>query len=281
MKNNKPMLSVCMIVYNQEHYIQQAIEGVLMQQTDFEIEFVIANDGSTDQTHPIIFNYIANHTRGKIINYINHPKNLGMMPNFIFALQQCQGKYIALCEGDDYWTDPSKLQKQVDFLETNSEYGICFHKVQLLHQSNNQLEDDYMTRNVNDTTTINDLANGNFMHTASVVLLNDFNLPSQFKKSPLGDWPLYMCAINNRKIKKLDDIMAVYRMHKQSVWSNKLENERISNTIKSFKIVLKYTNFSSKTKILLKQKIIYYNSKLPKKKDFFSILLNKIKRVFK
>ena len=123
-------VSVCMITYGHEKFIEQAINGVLMQECDFEVELIIANDCSPDRTDAVIQNILKNHPRASWIKYIKHEKNLGMMPNFIFALQECQGKYVALCDGDDYWTDAFKLQKQVDFLESNPKFGICFHSVE-------------------------------------------------------------------------------------------------------------------------------------------------------
>ena len=121
---NKPIVSVVMITYNHEKYIQQAVEGVLMQQTDFPIELIIADDASPDQTEKIVTTIKKKHPNGNWIKYTRHLQNKGMTENFMWALGQAQGKYIALCEGDDYWTDPYKLQKQVDFLEANEEYGL-------------------------------------------------------------------------------------------------------------------------------------------------------------
>lgn len=121
------MVSVDMITYGHEKYIRQAIEGVLMQQTNFEVEIIIADDCSPDRTKDIVEDIINNHPRGNIIKYFRHNKNLGMQANGMFAVQQCTGKYIALCEGDDYWTDPLKLQKQVDVLEQHLNINICSH----------------------------------------------------------------------------------------------------------------------------------------------------------
>ena len=110
--NHKHKVSVVMITYGHEKFIREAIEGVLMQECDFEVELILANDCSPDQTDSVIQDIIKNHPKGCWIKYIRQENNIGMMPNFIFALKQCKGKYIALCEGDDYWTDPLKLQKQ-------------------------------------------------------------------------------------------------------------------------------------------------------------------------
>ncbi len=125
-------VSVCMITYGHEKFIEQAINGVLMQECDFEVELIIANDSSPDQTDAVIQSILDNHPRASWIKYTKHEKNLGMMPNFIFALKECVGEYIALCDGDDYWTDTLKLKKQVVFLDRNKDYVACFHNSEVI-----------------------------------------------------------------------------------------------------------------------------------------------------
>jgi glycosyltransferase involved in cell wall biosynthesis len=141
---NKLMVSVDMITYKHEAYIAQAIEGVLMQETNFEYDLIIADDCSPDKTEEIVKNIIATHPKGHIIKYFRHEKNIGMNQNGLFAVQQCKGKYIAICEGDDYWTDPLKLQKQVDFLEANLAYGLVFTNATIYNQN---LEKNVFTTN--------------------------------------------------------------------------------------------------------------------------------------
>lgn len=122
-----PKVSVVTITYGHEKYIRQTLDGVLMQKYPGEIEFIIANDNSPDSTDKIIATYLSQIKIPKnfIIRYTKHGANKGVMPNFISSLKQASGKYIALCEGDDYWTDSLKLQKQVDFLESNLVYIAC------------------------------------------------------------------------------------------------------------------------------------------------------------
>ena len=119
-----PVVSICMITYNHEEFISEAIEGVLMQKTNFPLELIISEDCSTDKTREICIEYQQKYP--EIIKLQLPEKNLGMIQNSLSTLKACRGKYIALCEGDDYWTDPDKLQKQVDFLEVNKEYGMCY-----------------------------------------------------------------------------------------------------------------------------------------------------------
>lgn len=132
-------VSVCMITYGHEHYIREAINGILMQETDFNIELVIGNDTSPDNTDAVIQNIITTHPKGHLIKYTNHASNLGIMPNLLFVIEQCKGKYIAMCEGDDYWTDKHKLQKQVNILEEDNAIGLVYTGVTFYHQKEDEL----------------------------------------------------------------------------------------------------------------------------------------------
>lgn len=213
------LVSVVMITYGHEKYIREAIEGVLMQKGDFSLELIIANDSSPDATDIVISEMLKTHSKADRIRYIKHEKNIGMMPNFIFALQQAQGKYIALCEGDDYWTDPYKLQKQVDFLEANSDYVLSFHKVKILKPSG-EFVDDFITKVPENYETQETLARlGNYIHTPSVVFRNIImEFPPEFSLSPVGDYFLYMILAEHGKLNYIEEEMAVYR-EGSGIWS--------------------------------------------------------------
>jgi glycosyltransferase involved in cell wall biosynthesis len=128
--SKNPLVSVHMITYNHEPYIAQAIEGVLIQETDFPIELVIGEDCSTDRTHEIVLDYQRKHP--EIIRVIISDKNVGMRKNGQRTQKACRGKYIAYCDGDDYWTDPYKIQKQADFLKANPDYGLVHTEYDVL-----------------------------------------------------------------------------------------------------------------------------------------------------
>lgn len=115
-----PLVSVKTITYNHEPYIRQCIEGVLMQKTNFKYEYIIGEDCSTDGTRAVVMEYAEKYP--DIIKVITSNQNVGARANGIRVRNACKGKYQATCEGDDYWTDPNKLQKQVDFLEANPDY---------------------------------------------------------------------------------------------------------------------------------------------------------------
>lgn len=225
-------LSVCMITYNHEKYIAEAIEGILMQLVEFPFELVIANDTSTDSTNEIINDFIINHPKGNLIRYFNHSENFGMMSNFIFGLNNCKGKYIALCEGDDYWSDPFKLQKQVDFLEANIDYSLCFHEtISLRH---NGVENLMIKANEDKSFHLADLLQRNFIPTVSSVFrsLNVVNnLDSKFAQLSAGDWALHLLSAERGKIYYFKDCMAVYRIHSTGVWSSMDRDTMVKKTI--------------------------------------------------
>ena len=120
----QPLVSISMITYNHAPFIAQAIEGVLQQKTTFPFELVIGEDCSTDNTREIVSEYHKKHP--DIFRVIASDKNIGATRNSLRTLKACQGKYIAYCEGDDYWHHPYKLQKQVDYLESHQECGLVY-----------------------------------------------------------------------------------------------------------------------------------------------------------
>ena len=132
----QPLVSICCITYNHAKYIRQCLEGFLMQKTSFSYEIVINDDCSTDGTTDIIREYEARYPN--LISPIYHAENeyskgvRGMFATYCFP--KAKGKYIAMCEGDDYWIDPLKLQKQVDFMEENPDYSMCFHNAMRLNE---------------------------------------------------------------------------------------------------------------------------------------------------
>ncbi len=135
------LLSVCMVTYNHEKWIGQAIEGVLMQKTSFSFELVIGEDCSTDKTSEIIQSFSTKNP--EIIKAYFNQENLGLAENFSQLLTRCKGNYIAICEGDDFWTDPDKLQKQVDFLEGHHEYIMSSHNYSRLFESDKSIDQKY------------------------------------------------------------------------------------------------------------------------------------------
>ena len=232
----KPLLSVVMITYNHENYIKQAIESVLMQECDFDYELIVSNDKSPDDSDVIIEKMISEHPKANKIKYHLQENNLGMMPNFIFTLAQAKSKYIALCEGDDYWIDPLKLQKQVDFLEANNDYALCGHLVDVLNFDNsikkrkaNNLQNEIIKQS--DLPTIH-------IPTLSAVFRNCLSIADlqYFRKVPYGDLILFALLGNYGKIIIMHEYMATYRQQLLGVWSGASEVKKLKNGIVTFSV---------------------------------------------
>jgi glycosyltransferase involved in cell wall biosynthesis len=210
----KPMVSVIMITYGHESFIEQAINGVLMQECDFEVELIIGNDCSPDKTDEVIKKIKKNHPKSSWLKYIKHDKNIGAMSNFIYVMNEARGKYIALCEGDDYWTDPQKLQKQVDFLENYDEYVLSFTKsMELFHDKIIPIETVY-PENIELLNFQKLLYYDWFIRTGTIVFRKnklDINFLSKLQYS--ADYFLQLLLINQGKFHFLGEITSVYRHH--------------------------------------------------------------------
>ncbi|SHG59177.1 glycosyltransferase [Flavobacterium johnsoniae] len=250
-------ISCHIITFNHKDYISQCIEGLIIQRTNFSFEIIIGDDNSTDGTREILVEYALKYPDIIKLNLRSkRGKGVPGKQNFLTTLAMCKGQYVSLCDGDDYWTDPLKLQKQVDFLEANPDYAICYHKVKVL--KNEALEEDTITQKVPETTTIKDLAKGNYIHTCSVVFRNNLfdKLPKYFDKSPVGDYFLHMLNARYGKIKFIDEYMGVYRLHETSVWSSKAQAKREQIWLNFLRNIRK--NFDKEVQNILDDQIRQY-----------------------
>jgi len=217
---NKPLVTVCCITYNHSKFIEECIQGFLIQKTDFPVEFIVHDDASTDNTQKLIKTKVDKDLRFKLIFREKNIKSTGVAV-FPMLFKETRGKYIAICEGDDYWTDPLKLQKQVDFLEGNVEYGMCEHVVEETHQKSKVTRQIPAIKQSKDFF-IEDYIQYNIGATCSLVfrrqLLNDYFL-QKLHKYPFGDWPLklFLLKYSNKKSRMLEDSMGVYRIHDKSI----------------------------------------------------------------
>lgn len=235
MENAK--VSVCIITYNQERLIAQAVESVLAQETNFPFEIVVGEDCSTDRTRSILIDLARRNPQ--TIRLRLPPENTGMCRNFAGTLQDCTGQYVAVLEGDDYWTSPHKLQKQADALDDHRDWAICFHPVRCIHDDEttpSRLFPDNWTR---DEATLDDLFEENFMGTSSVMFRNRLfaELPPWFFDVKVGDWPFHMLNAAHGKIGFLPDVMAVYRLHAGGIWSQQSFSSRLAATFDMFSVV--------------------------------------------
>lgn len=213
-----PLLSVSIVTYNHERYIAQTIDSVLRQEVDFAYEIVIGEDRSTDRTREIVADYQRRFPG--VVRAQLRERNLGMMENFSRTIQDCRGKYIALLDGDDYWTDARKLQKQVAHLEKHPDLVACFHNTRVSYEDGSKQGNELLNKSEKPIVTIEDfIAREWFIGTATVLFRNGLvnGLPVSLHKAASGDWPLYTLLSQYGDFGYLDEVMAVYRVHTGSV----------------------------------------------------------------
>ena len=218
-----PLVSVCTITYNHENYINEAIDSFLMQETDFPFEVLISDDCSPDGTADVIRQYMEKFPN--IINANLRDKNVGAAINGTENLQRAKGEYIALCEGDDYWTDPLKLQKQVSFLEGHEEYVITYSDIQAF-DSNGNLQKNYggATRDV-EAIELQKCISISTMTTCFRNVLKEF--PPEDQCSRLGDLFLWSLLGQYGKGKFLEDIKPTkYRVHEGGAFSKQTKQTK-------------------------------------------------------
>jgi len=246
-----PKVAIFMITYNHEKFIEQAIESALMQKTTFTFKIFIGEDCSTDHTREICQKLKTANTERIELCLNDH--NLGSIENAKQVYNSCfasGAKYVALLEGDDYWTDPYKLEKQVNILDSNEDFIISFCNVLVKNEDNDSKNyPAYQNNKYSPNYTVStfpspkeksdafDIAKGNFIHNPSVVFRNIFNkrsLPKYFSMVPIGDWPLYMYLTQFGSIHYSDEIMAVYRVHNESLFSSLSQLQRECMGLKQY-----------------------------------------------
>ena len=257
--NSKNMkVSVYCLAYNHEKYIRQTLEGFVSQVTNFEYEVFVHDDASTDGTKKIIQEYERNYP--KIIKGIYQSENQYSQGKRIvesFVIPRLNGEYVAICEGDDYWCDVHKLQKQVDFLETHPDYSACVHNTVVIEMKNDG------RRLMNPSLDAYDLdirhvmiEGGSDYHTSSVVYRIKYARIAYSDKKPeffnaakgFGDYPLAIYLTLEGKVRYLPDIMSVYRYEAPGSWTSGMKNIEKFKTMRRTAIAMlesvdEYTNY--------------------------------------
>lgn len=244
-----PLISVCVITYGHEDYIEQCINSILAQQHDFEVEIVIFDDKSPDNTERIVAE-IGNSFDSTSIVYHRNEVNLGIIPNLVKALKSCLGKYIAMCDGDDYWTDPLKLAKQVEFLEKNMSYSGYAHNSLVTYEFGDQSAKRYSEAPSGDFE-LEDLIDRRPFHTASILFRSEITKENEVPSTILsGDKALFLLIACYGKIYYLNEVMCCYRRNdggiSRNVTSDQLRRDfEIGRWIKSINKNFPNTRFMS------------------------------------
>ena len=265
----KPIVSICCMTYNHVNFIKDCIEGFIEQKTDFDYEILIHDDASADNTTAIVREYEKKYP--ELIKVIYQTENQFLKQNVLHNLliPMAKGKYIALCEGDDYWTDSNKLQKQIDFLEANEEYSYCGHK------SKSKSNSDINKISINlQEFGFKELIRKNLLNTSTLMFRKDSIIvsPTIMKNIDAGDWFLQLFAIKNSKAYVLPDYMSVYRLHEKGIWSNLNKREQCLNGVKTLEALKQLFND--------KESIVLINEAIEsRKKDFGIIERSRIEKI--
>jgi glycosyltransferase involved in cell wall biosynthesis len=237
-----PLVSVFLITYQQVDYIAQALDGILMQKTTFPIEICIGEDGSTDGTREICMEYAKRHP-DKIRLFLrdrSNPARAGYAVQAMYNAQEtynaCRGVFVALLEGDDYWTDPEKLQKQVAFMNAHPECALVHHRVAHIDSATGRVTREFPEPADRKTQTIERLFIDNMVQTCSVLLRHSClpRMGEEFREMKLGDHPMFILAAQHGSLGYLDETMSVYRLHGLGYWSAMAPGRRLETAIQIF-----------------------------------------------
>jgi glycosyltransferase involved in cell wall biosynthesis len=238
-----PLVTIFNWAFNHKDYIRESIDSILMQKTNFKVEIIIHDDSSTDGTKEIITEYQQKYPH--LFNNILQVENQWSQGKSVMdpLFEKAKGKYIALTHGDDYWTDPCKLQKQVDFLENNKEFSICFTDYLVYDESGKkinypELKNKYKNKSV---FSRNNIIFSNFIPTVTVMFKTRKEVFSKLDPNLYpGDWFLHILNSEYGKIKFLPFESAVYRKHDEGVCSATspiINNQKYLKSIKIFRKV--------------------------------------------
>lgn len=218
------LVSISCMTYNHEKYIKDAIEGFLMQKVNFDYEILIGEDCSTDNTRQIVEKYVEKYPDK--IRIITSEKNVGSKKNVLRVHKEAKGKYIAVCEGDDYWTDPLKLQKQVDYMENHPDCSLCYHAAMVVRADNRVTGKILRPSKENGICSIEDIFRWVApLPTASTIYpkrLMD-NPPEFYKKAPVGDYPLAIELSTRGYVYYIDEVMSAYRVGVKGSWTDRMK----------------------------------------------------------
>lgn len=213
-----PVVSILCITYNQAGFIRETLDSLLGQVADFPYEVLVGDDRSGDGTAQIVADYAARHPN---LVAVLRSENLGPNKNFADLVERCRGAFVAICEGDDYWTDTAKLQRQVDFLRARPEFTLCFHPVRVVYEDMPGVEELY-PKHSSPQPALADLVAHNFIQTNSVLYRWRYRGEEAFRLDEgiaPGDWYVHLMHAEVGRIGFLPQVMAVYRKHAGGMWA--------------------------------------------------------------
>lgn len=283
-------VSVICNTYNHGKYIRDALEGFVSQKTNFDFEVLIHDDASTDGTADIIREYEEKYP--DIIKPIYQTENQyskGVKVSRTYQVTRVTGKYVAFCEGDDYWTDPLKLQKQFNFLENHPDYSMCVCSTVWLDMKTGKKENKCRT-DIDKDISMEEIIlekKGRVFQYATFFLKSGIycSVPDWFALFKVGDLPLALHAANSGRIRMLADEMAVYRYNSEGSWTSRVQNiesrtQAMMNVINGYIAFDKYTDYRYTDIITERIKVIKYNL-ARRRRDFKAMKSEELIEIYK
>ena len=254
------LVSVYCIAYNHERYIRDTLEGFINQKTTFRVKYIIHDDASTDNTASVIREYAEKYPE-KIFPIFQdenqHKKSIPIIKTYIVPL--LEGKYVAVCEGDDFWSDDNKLQIQYDFLESHPEYSMCLHNTQIINEDGSLQDKFFNYCGIDrDYSTSDILLNGpaHTAHTSSFMFRREYaDLPKEYLVGKTGDFSRMIYCSLNGKVRYIDNVMSYYRWSAVGNWTSRIRNNRekhimhCEQCINDFIRINELTNYKYSTEI--------------------------------
>lgn len=278
------LVSINCVTYNHEKYIAKALDGFLMQKTNFKFEILVHDDASEDKTPEIIENYAKRYPDIiKPMFQIENQQSKGIKKiSYRFNHGRAIGKYIAYCEGDDYWIDPYKLQKQVDYMENNPDCTMCFHNAEMVNENGTLIGKLVIDKSINDKCfNAGEMAVLGFIPTASTLYLKSVmdNVPQWYFESVVGDYPLQLINSNEGYAYYMNEVMSHYRTSVKGSATDMFNKKNNQEKIKYIEGVInildnfnKYSDYRylgeiEKAKIVREVQILELNKEIKKLKQ--------------
>lgn len=280
MKNK--ILTIFCLTYNHEKFIRKTLEGFVNQKTNFDYNIIIHDDASTDRTQVIINEFVKKYPQKFIIIFQKenqYSKGINIINKFILPI--INSKYIAICEGDDYWCDENKIQLQVEYMENNPNCSLCVHNTLLINENGTSLKKTFNDIGKSTNISVEEIILKSICQTSSYVYRSQFkNLPENFQVPGVGDYPLRLWLALHGYVYYIDKIMSCYRCGAINSWSTRVRSSKDRlikhnlNMINFHNIVNKYTNYRYDRAIQIKIAMYEY-SNIQITKQYWKILSNK------
>ncbi len=247
------------MTYNHARFIAKALDSILMQKTNFLFEILISEDNSTDGTREIVEAYHKKYPEK--IRLLLSEKNIHTNEVVSRGIHAAKGNYIALLDGDDFWTSEHKLQLQADYLDKNAKCVLCFHNAQVFYEEATQSTRNWTSANQKQVSTLDDLWRGNFIATCSTMFRNGIleKVPKWYHSFfPITDWPLYILLAEHGTIDYIGEVMGVYRQHSGGLYSPYDEKEKQKITLALYKKINRCLNFRYSKAITTAASVYFY-----------------------